>query len=359
MDPGTKISHFRTRHESLAKYYDHDGDITYCSNFDGLMQELTDNYDNEEWRLFIDASKSGIKAVLLHNGNTRPSIPLAYGMEVKESYETMQKLLNVIKYSDNQWKVCGDLKVIALLLGLQLGYTKYSCFLCLWDSRDDKNHFVKDRWTPRHELVPGICNVKFSPLIDREKVFLPPLHIKLGLMKNFVKGLPKPGVAFQYLRSKFPKVSDAKLKEGVFVGPQIRKILADREFDEILVGNELEAWRSFQMVVRDFLGNTKAANYKDIVASLLSNYHNMGCRMSLKMHFLHSHLDFFPENLGAVSDEQGERFHQDIMTMEQRYQGRCDSNMMGDYCCFLYRETDAQKYKRQSKAKKAIFFNRF
>jgi hypothetical protein len=28
--------------------------------------------------------------------------------------------------------------------------------------------------------------------------------------------------------------------------------------------------------------------------------------MSLKVHFLDSHLDFFPENLGAVSDEHGE-----------------------------------------------------
>ena len=33
--------------------------------------------------------------------------------------------------------------------------------------------------------------------------------------------------------------------------------------------------------------------------------------MSLKMHFLHLHLEFFHENLKAVSDEQGERFHQD------------------------------------------------
>ncbi|KRX78454.1 putative ATP-dependent RNA helicase DDX23 [Trichinella sp. T6] len=32
----------------------------------------------------------------------------------------------------------------------------------------------------------------------------------------------------------------------------------------------------------------------------------------LKLHFLHSHLDFFPQNLGDVSEEQGERFHHDI-----------------------------------------------
>jgi len=44
--------------------------------------------------------------------------------------------------------------------------------------------------------------------------------------------------------------------------------------------------------------------------------------MALKIHFLHSHLDFFPENCGVVSDENGERFHQDISSMEKRYQGK-------------------------------------
>ena len=43
--------------------------------------------------------------------------------------------------------------------------------------------------------------------------------------------------------------------------------------------------------------------------------------MSIKVHFLHSHLNRFPENLGDVSDEQGERLHQDIKVMEERYQG--------------------------------------
>lgn len=76
----------------------------------------------------------------------------------------------------------------------------------------------------------------------------------------------------------------------------------------------------------------------------------MGCRMSLKIHFLHSHLDSFPTNLGAVSDEQGERFHQDISEMERRYQGRWDSAMLGDYCWFLKRESNIQ-YKKKSTVK--------
>ena len=51
--------------------------------------------------------------------------------------------------------------------------------------------------------------------------------------------------------------------------------------------------------------------------------------MSIKVHFLHSHLDAFPENLEDVSDEGGERFHQDIQTMEERYQGRYDTKYVG------------------------------
>jgi hypothetical protein len=52
--------------------------------------------------------------------------------------------------------------------------------------------------------------------------------------------------------------------------------------------------------------------------------------MSLKVHFLDSHLDFFPENLGAVSDEHRERFHQDISNMEKRYQGKWSLSMLAD-----------------------------
>src|SRR5206468_3909121 len=38
------------------------------------------------------------------------------------------------------------------------------------------------------------------------KVLLPPLHIKLGLMKTFVKNLDRNGAAFQYLAQKFPEI---------------------------------------------------------------------------------------------------------------------------------------------------------
>jgi hypothetical protein len=73
-------------------------------------------------------------------------------------------------------------------------------------------------------------------------------------------------------------------------------------------------------VVNNFLGNTKAAKHALLISSMLKAFQKLRCLMSIKMHFLFSHMEKFPENLGAVSDEQGERFHQDMREIEERYQ---------------------------------------
>ena len=70
--------------------------------------------------------------------------------------------------------------------------------------------------------------------------------------------------------------------------------------------------------------------------------------MSIKLHYLHSHLTRFPENLGDVSDEQGERFHQDISDMEVRYQGRWDTITLADYYWSIKRDDAGASYSRKS-----------
>ena len=149
--------------------------------------------------------------------------------------------------------------------------------------------------------MPGEKNVVNPPLVLPENILLPPLHIKLGLMKNFVKGMDKTGRGFQYVRNKFPNVSDAKIKEGIFIGPQIRELVQDKQFDKDLNETERNAWLSFKRICKDFLGNHKAANYQDVVQDLLTSYKAMGCNMSLKIHFLESHLDFFSQKISAKS----------------------------------------------------------
>jgi len=289
-----------------------------------------------------------LKVVLLYNGNKFLSVPLAHAANMKESYESMKLLLGKIKYDEFKWRLCGDIKVVALLLGMQLGYTKYCCLLCEWDSQDKKNCYVNKLWPKRTSLMPEEKNDVNPPLVFPEKVFLPPLHIKLGLMKNSVKGMDKTGHGLEYLRNKFPNVNDAKIKEGIFRRPQIRELMLDKEFDEDLNETERNAWLSFKRICKDFLGNHKAANYQDAVQDLLTSYKAMGCNMSLKIHFLESHLDFFPENLGEVSDEHGERFHQDILAMEKWYQGKWTTSMLADYCWTMKRDVPEANYWQMS-----------
>jgi hypothetical protein len=50
-------------------------------------------------------------------------------------------------------------------------------------------------------------------------------------MKQFVKALPKVGECFKYLCKLLPGLSDAMLKEGIFVGSDIRKLLSDDLFE--------------------------------------------------------------------------------------------------------------------------------
>ncbi|GFV15382.1 uncharacterized protein TNCV_4834091 [Trichonephila clavipes] len=156
-------------------------------------------YEPEERTLFIDSSKRSLKAVLLPNGNRYASVPVGHSVHLKECYENLEFILNKLSYSDDKWTICGDLKVISMLLGQQSGYTKFPCFLCEWDSRDRKQHYVKQTWPIRKVLIPGVKNVERQSLVDPKKILFPPLHIKLGLMKQFVKALDKEGECFKYL----------------------------------------------------------------------------------------------------------------------------------------------------------------
>ncbi|KAL0818421.1 hypothetical protein ABMA28_008887 [Loxostege sticticalis] len=262
--------------------------------------------------------------VLLHNGNTFPSLPLAHSVMLKENYKSVKMVLQTLKYEEYAWPVIGDFKMVGFLVGMQGGYTKYPCYLCLWDSRADTLHYKQQSWPERIGFQIGKHNVQNEPIVKADDILMPPLHIKLGLMKEF---------------RFFPKLSEAKIKAGIFVGPPLKKIMASEEFPELLNTHEKQAWLSLKAVIHGFLGNKKDTNYKELVSNMLDNFKVMGCRMSLKVHMLHAHLDQFKNNLGAYSEEQGERFHQDVMDFEQRYQGQYNENMMGDYIWSLIRES--------------------
>ena len=75
--------------------------------------------------------------------------------------------MEAINYDKFKWQICDNLKVIALLLGLQQGFTKYCCFICEWDSRARSLHYSRKDWPARKSLEPGIMNVENQPLVQR------------------------------------------------------------------------------------------------------------------------------------------------------------------------------------------------
>jgi len=87
------ISVYRKRHEDLVHFFKMERGVVACTDINGLMQTLIINHSLLDWRLFIDSSKLSLKAVLLHNGNTLPSIPVGHSVRNKESYENMKILM--------------------------------------------------------------------------------------------------------------------------------------------------------------------------------------------------------------------------------------------------------------------------
>ena len=177
---------------------------------------------------------------------------------------------------------------------------------------------MKQNWPKRTKFIVGKKNIEYEPLVKLEKVLLPPLQIKLGLMKQFVKALDKDGDCFKYLCVKCPAITKEKLKASVIDGPQIRRLVNNPAFMSSMQSAELGEWNVFPVKVTKFLGNTKTEYYKLLVSNLLQVLRMLGCNGSVKVHLLHIHVDYFPDNFGAVRQERRERFHQDIKTMQKR-----------------------------------------
>ena len=84
-------------------------------------------------------------------------------------------------------------------------------------------------------------------MVNRDRIILPLLHIKLGLMKQFVKALDKNDDRFNYFAKIFPGLSMEKLKAGIFDGPQSRKLMQDQTFTVRMTEAEKAAWCSYCM----------------------------------------------------------------------------------------------------------------
>lgn len=58
---------------------------------------------------------------------------------------------------------------------------------------------------------------KIQSLVKSESILLSPLHIKMALLKNYVKVMDCNGDAFTFFKENFPKISKPDIKAGIFV----------------------------------------------------------------------------------------------------------------------------------------------
>lgn len=116
----------------------------------------------------------------------------------------LELLSESAKFRQYTWNLCGDFMIIGLLVVRQADFMKYYCFLCLWDSRTCVQALQAEGIESRSTFVPDVNSVKENPLIDMNKVLLPPFQVQHNIMKNFAKALDKNGATFQHLYTLFP-----------------------------------------------------------------------------------------------------------------------------------------------------------
>jgi len=84
---------YRGRHAEFKDFFSQEDGVIFCNYVCSVIEVLCHEYNSDQWHLFIDSSKVGLKMVLIHNGNRLPSFPLAHAANMKERYESMNLLL--------------------------------------------------------------------------------------------------------------------------------------------------------------------------------------------------------------------------------------------------------------------------
>lgn len=115
--------------------------------------------------------------------------------------------------------------------------------------------------------------------------------------------------------------------------------MKSEEFSNVLTDNFRKAWNALKAVIEEVLGKNRVQQDKaqELVKTMLHYFHEIKASMTLKLHFLHHHLNEFLKQLPTESDEQGERFHQVTMPMEKRYKGKRLDALLAEVCWWSHK----------------------
>lgn len=111
-------------------------------------------------------------------------------------------------------------------------------------------------------------------------------------------------------------------------------------FTRILTDEERRGWVFVKEVISRLLGKKRSGAYGPFLEGMMTSFEQLNVHMSLKIHYLHCHVDDFLQQMSTESDEHGERFHQIAAVMEARYKGKKLDALLGDLCWWLDKSFD-------------------
>ena len=101
--------------------------------------------------------------------------------------------------------------------------------ICLWDSRPRQYHWTREtHGLQRKNMTLDAANIINKPLVDNNKISLPALYNKLGLMKQLVRTLDKSGNCSKYICRLFVNPSAIQILPNSWMTLKLlpRKILS-------------------------------------------------------------------------------------------------------------------------------------
>ena len=96
--PGTVVNFYCNRERDFVQLFRMEDEFVFCDDINGFLNAMGGGYKPAEWRLSIDSSKRSLKCFLQHNGNTFAFIPIGYSVQMKESYDSMKRVVERLKY---------------------------------------------------------------------------------------------------------------------------------------------------------------------------------------------------------------------------------------------------------------------
>ena len=151
--------------------------MSCCNDVDGLMKTLGHDHKQEELQWLNDATRASLK-VFLHTENEFSSYPVFHATHMKSHIRTCNFPSDAYNVK-HCWNICRDFKVTALLLGMQLGFTKFCCFLY----ETDRQKII----TIPSKNSPNMSNSTWTIVSQMSQYYIPRKYCYFHYISSFVR----------------------------------------------------------------------------------------------------------------------------------------------------------------------------